>query len=406
MEDHKNSEVNIKNDKNGVCPEDVLTPTLHKAVKDIIKREGYVTHVLNARSLPQDGANYMTKLVVANIKGKTAEGDKVTDIFVKEILPDDENGFFLASEFHSMELFVYREPLRYYKKLQEEAGIPIEDRYNITKFYEESNSQFIILENLVSQGYTSVNRMDPITLNFAEQSVKQLAKFHSLAFVLKNKHPDYFDKKIRSLEFKVDFGDKWKTFIKNIFSASTQELSSDIRKKTDAFLPIFLERFPQYYQDKSVECLCHGDYRANNILLKNDDGKITKIIPVDYQAIRYGNPITDLIYFIFLGTDQQFRKDHLENIKNLYHDTMARFLKYFDMDVEDYFPRAQFEKEFAAKLDFGFMTATWLLPFVFAAEDDLPEINGAVDKVDYNVDKRMKYRLEGIVDDFIKWGYL
>ncbi|KAI5637502.1 ecdysteroid kinase domain-containing protein [Phthorimaea operculella] len=97
----------------------------------------------------------------------------------------------------------------------------------------------------------------------------------------------------------------------------------------------------------SLGCtICHGDYRINNILVKYTNGKCTKVVPVDYQLLHYGCPVHDLIYLIFLGSDQEFRRHHLIGLKNLYYDHLETFLGYFELNVKNIFPRVDFERRF------------------------------------------------------------
>lgn len=137
------------------------------------------------------------------------------------------------------------------------------------------------------------------------------------------------------------------------------------------------------------------------------DGEITEVMPVDYQIIHYGCPTNDIFYFIFGATDQQFRKDHFEHIKNMYHETLKKFLTYFDMDVEDYFPKKIFEKLCRERIEYGLMTAISFLPIILASEDQIPDFSkDCPATVEFKADKRIKHRLEGVVDDFVQWGFL
>lgn len=77
------------------------------------------------------------------------------------------------------------------------------------------------------------------------------------------------------------------------------------------------------------------------------------------------------------------------------------------MDLEKIFPEAEFEKVFKEKLDFGLMINMFYVPFLFAIEDDAPDVtNQSLSTLSFKVDTRFTERLRGVVDDFINWGYL
>lgn len=86
---------------------------------------------------------------------------------------------------------------------------------------------------------------------------------------------------------------------------------------------------------------------------------------------------------------------------------MKKFLKYFDIDVNSYYPRNEFEKEFRNKLDYGLIYAVTFLPFMFASEDDVPDITKReMSTISFRVDDTYKERIQGIVEDYIEWGVI
>ncbi|XP_028179111.1 uncharacterized protein LOC114366441 [Ostrinia furnacalis] len=102
-----------------------------------------------------------------------------------------------------------------------------------------------------------------------------------------------------------------------------------------------------------------------------EDGKIADMVPLDYQIINHGSPLIDLLYFCFGATDREFRKKYLEHLKDLYFSTMEQFLKYFEMDIQKYYPREEFEDLFKKRLDFGLFTCVWYLQFNLAEDDEI-----------------------------------
>lgn len=74
------------------------------------------------------------------------------------------------------------------------------------------------------------------------------------------------------------------------------------------------------------------------------DGTL-QLMPVDYQTIQAGCPVIDLIYFIFTATDGQFRAKHYQQLVDYYHSELGAALARLGLDVEEEYPRADFEFE-------------------------------------------------------------
>lgn len=135
---------------------------------------------------------------------------------------------------------------------------------------------------------------------------------------------------------------------------------------------------------------------------KNDfyfqEGEITEVIPIDYQCIHIGCPLNDFLFFICCGTDRKFRVQHLENLKTLYHDTLTKFLKYFEIDSNDVFPRKEMDEIFNQRKDYVALLAVFGFPFIFAAENAL-EVND-LSEAKAVLDERYKERLIEVLEDF------
>ncbi|XP_059058008.1 uncharacterized protein LOC131851517 [Achroia grisella] len=358
-----------------------ISPALRKVIQDIIAKEEYKTYKVNITHVPLDGGNYLSTLITADIKGTTNDETKEVNIFVKRVLDnfDKCDNILSIPELHTREIYAYDELFKIYKELQDEVDVPIEEQFNVPKYYDSSNSEFIILENLTKKGFSTHNRFQAVQKTFAKISVQKLAKFHALSFVTQKKRPQYFLNKMQSIKVPYDFNDEMQKIMYNFAQIATNNLEGIMKKKLEDFVPRVMTKMSASMCDDT-------------------NGEVTNICPVDYQFLHYGNPITDLLYFIFSGTDQQFRNEHLEDIKILYYETMTTFLRYFDMNIEDYFPRDTFETLFKERLDFGLVVAIWLLPLTFAAADDVPDFSKTSPAdVQFKVDKALKFRLEGII---------
>lgn len=129
---------------------------------------------------------------------------------------------------------------------------------------------------------------------------------------------------------------------------------------------------------------------------------------VDYQLIDYGNPLRDFLYLIYTSSDRKFRQKHLDDLKNLYHDTLTRFLEYFNLDVDDVYPKEEFEKVYTECQDYGLMIGLFAAPFLFATEDEkLDTSKISLSELDFTLmDSRYKARVQDLIDELLEFGYL
>lgn len=128
---------------------------------------------------------------------------------------------------------------------------------------------------------------------------------------------------------------------------------------------------------------------------------------MDYQLLYYGSPITDFIYLIFSATDREFRRNHLDDLKDMYFNTMGNYLKYFEIDVETVYPRKEFERDYFECVDYGLQVALFMMPFFFALEDDVPDFNkDDVMELDIKVNHKYLDRLKEVVDEMVELGKL
>lgn len=121
----------------------------------------------------------------------------------------------------------------------------------------------------------------------------------------------------------------------------------------------------------------------------------------------YGCPVMDFLYFIFPCTDREFRRKHLEDLKNLYYHSLTKFLAYFDMDSETVYPRHEFESIFKDRLDYGLFNGLMLTPILFTDDNDIPDFSqDDIQNVSVTPDHKMEDRVLGLVEEFKEYGIL
>lgn len=246
-----------------------LPENLEDSINNIARKENFISFEIICKNISPKGGSYMGILYQVDIKGKTEEGDKEVNIFVKNKVENDEMKIYSISNVFHREMFTCKELLALFAELQDEANIPEIERYNIVKSYEETNSKSIILENLAKQAFQVYDRMETISLEYAKLCVQQLAKFHGLSFVIQEKRPKFFNEKVVTLNQPYVFEEDWYGFVSNISNYSISCLDPEVQKTVREKILKKVDDYPRYMNDTSgVRTLCHGDYKHNNVMAK------------------------------------------------------------------------------------------------------------------------------------------
>lgn len=273
-----------------------IAPEIDHAINRIIEKKGFTNFKINKRCISTNGGNYLGDLYEVNVVGSTTAGEKELNLFIKKVsINQDYIKVLSVSNAYKTEVFAYKELLNIFEELQEEANIPSEERYKIVKAYEETDKNAIIMENVAKKGFTTYHRMDVPSLKFMEMCILNLARFHGLSFVIKEKRPEYFNKNIKSLKYPYIFEEDMKNLIKDVTACVTKVIDEDLKEKVEQLYKNLVEKYDDYCNDETIQvCLCHGDYRPNNIMMKIENDEISQIIPIDYQLLHYGCPVFDL----------------------------------------------------------------------------------------------------------------
>lgn len=251
-------------------------PQLQLVFENIAKKEGYINYDIKITKITSGGANYSGELFEVDVKGKTKDGDKETNLFLKRSINDDVLGDLVTiSSAYSIENFVYQELGKRYFELQIEANVPEEERYKMAKSYENSDSTAIILENLAKKGFRTPYRMDIVLPKYAELCMKELAKFHALSFALQRKDPEYFNKKLRPLKYIIKDDEKSMLSLDKLAQMVVMNLDPVYKPKAEKVVVALHESFLKYHsaERSPVNCLCYGDFRASNILMRENVSK-------------------------------------------------------------------------------------------------------------------------------------
>ena len=128
--------------------------------------------------------------------------------------------------------------------------------------------------------------------------------------------------------------------------------------------------------------------------------------------MRYANPITDIMYFLYICTDSAFRAEHLDLLKMIYYDNLKVFLNKFDIQAESVYRKEDFNADFEDFKPYGLLIAMIELRIVTLAAEDDSLLKGS--RLDLSMDllenpqenDLLKYRVNDVVKESVENGVL
>ncbi|GBP69997.1 hypothetical protein EVAR_39580_1 [Eumeta japonica] len=252
-----------------------ITAEQRRVLLEIVKREGFVSYDIRIRDVPNEGGNYLGDLSEIDVRGETSKGSSELNLFMKTALRGDKITVLSLNDVYRREMFTYMELSNLFDGLQNEAGIPDGEKFKFVKAYggsQKSNEELLILENMTRKGYTTSDRMKCVSEHFVECAITTLAKFHALSYVMKqlkcNEFRNITDNTLSTTAIKFNT-DAWIQVIKNMEETVKSCVSTpDMVTRLNAFVKRMLEVFPDYHLPDERSVICHGDYRPNNMLVK------------------------------------------------------------------------------------------------------------------------------------------
>lgn len=126
--------------------------------------------------------------------------------------------------------------------------------------------------------------------------------------------------------------------------------------------------------------------------------------------MRYSNPATDIVYFLYLSTDSTFRAQHMTDILSVYYESFTSFLKLYDIDSSSIYSKDSFEDDVQEMLPFGLLITLIELRIVTTTFDrEISESKLDLDQCTSNEGKDeilLKVRVDDVVKESLQNGIL
>ncbi|XP_016659189.1 uncharacterized protein LOC100160101 [Acyrthosiphon pisum] len=210
--------------------------------------------------------------------------------------------------------------------------------YGRNKCGEFFERDLIVLENVNPLGFRLSEDRPFLDYDHVLIAFRALAKFHGFSYTAKHKDPDRFQEiimDIRDTQFDAD--GQW-LFKNNALSRFGKRGVDQLLKRSgDLYRENkHMRRFNEIIGDgnnslrrvlvpqEPFSVVCHGDFNRNNVLFRYDEvGLPVDVLLFDFGTPRYGSPVLDLSFFLYMNTTQNLRESRLDDLLNAYCLTLA-----------------------------------------------------------------------------------
>ncbi|XP_022830775.1 uncharacterized protein LOC111359177 [Spodoptera litura] len=386
-----------------------ITQSAKDLLHKIAKEQKFVDYNLDIKEISSGGANYTSKLFAVSI----IEGSNTLQLFCK-VAAIGKKMRTQLSRIYETEHFFYTNLGKTYRNIEDLCGISDEHKLNISKYYgsiTKLNEEVMVLGDLTAAGYEAYDRFKSIDWPYAQAATRELAKLHACAWAYCEQDPEGFEEVIKMLTVDVDIDDTdMKMYIIKIIGKAIKTVRDEHRSKLQQYFESFdVDTYTTVQKRSRRLVLNHGDFRPSNLMHKTlHDGSVDVKI-VDLQTLQCGSPVNDLIFFIFTGSDETFRAQYFDKLLDHYYTELSAAMKRLQLTPDETFSREDFDFEMKEKLPYALSQAVFTLPVVTVEVEHAPQVDESFDISKFNVENTSDLyaeRLNGVVNDYVKWGIL
>lgn len=230
-------------------------------------------------------------------------------------------------------------------------------------FYCKDN-QLLVLENLVNRNLKLLKKFQLYDLDECKAGLHTLALFHGASllyeeemtrqcgrmFRLGDEYPNIFEENFFTHHQKDSSG----FVILNHFLGTIKRIIDLLphddkykeefkrRLKLADLLNIFIEHSSGSASRLRKTC-GHGDLWFNNVFFGYGNFKAVECCLVDFQIMRYFHPTFDVLMFLYLNTNREFRKKHLTALLQYYYDHLSEVMRNHGVSSAMIFPLTDYQ---------------------------------------------------------------
>ncbi|XP_058804533.1 uncharacterized protein LOC131671812 [Phymastichus coffea] len=399
---------------------------LQTLLRETIGNEVIVVKYDTINLLPK-GENYSsTMLKVNSVIKRTEDSPEENLALVAKMIPVTEfqQSHINCTTSFNKEMYVYKILMPAFRELEKEVGVKDEDLIDITpKYYGGRLSMnrekldvadidaVMLMENLKEHGYYTMNRIRGLDLGHAKMALRELARFHALSMALRKKKPSFFEEVKKSLN---DFPFK---MVENEFDDSIRHIISTVCEypqtaKYEDRIRASIEANKDWIKTMNTEpeepwiAINHGDFWSNNMLFRQENGKVKDIKFVDFQITRVSSPLKDLPYFLCGSVAMDVMEKQFDELLDTYHNSLIDVLTKTGCATSPY-SRKSFDERLKKEANSELLRCLFAAKFFTQETSDDIDLNDMVNSV--TMSKTTNLYLERswmIVSKFVEKGWI
>ncbi|XP_063922798.1 uncharacterized protein LOC135137143 [Zophobas morio] len=286
------------------------------------------------------------------------------------------------------EIFVYR-LFDLYEK--EEVKILAEC---VPKCYLSIDEKFLVMENLIEQGYTSVNKYDLFDYDTLKVVLEALSKLHASTLIYEERTSrrliDVYEAELEETYYneRPDFPlkEEIEAAITGILNSTQLFNLPDKLLSGKNFRTVLEEVCRRVHSlarpSKSFRnVVCHGDIWATNLVIKRDhNGTPVRSKLVDFQCGRYVPPAQDVMSVIHLTTAREFRKRYMYNLIGIYYTCLEKHVTLAGYDMKKIIPFEEFLASCEEQKVFAMVQTGCYFPLILLESQEIQDFFGDKEK--------------------------
>ncbi|XP_053615894.1 uncharacterized protein LOC128678404 [Plodia interpunctella] len=405
---------------------DSISTKQKEYILQVLEKKGYKDCKINIKAVGKAGDNF-----VANVKRMTIE-ENGKDIFkmIAKIAPVNElTRAFGASMWFNNESVMFGEIFRKFYELQHKSDISNENyAFRAPECYGiiiEQPNELILLEDL--DNYAMKDKMKPLTNESVKIILKKFAIMHSLSFVWRSKNSEAFEfttKKLHNVfSGMIKMPGFYQQLIMMVNNSKAIVNDNDYEKVFEVLtsqLPDMLENLDKIEATTKSTVVIHGDAWINNMMFKEQDGKLD-CIPIDFQQSKVGSPACDVLHLIFTSTDHETRLQHFKTWIDYYYTQLDQCLTNHGLDTNLVYPKKEFDADVKRYSKLYFVIGFFMFSMMFIKTEDAAALKEMQEKSTGDTNEMfanaaelfaridcesLRGRLVGLVDSFREFDFI
>lgn len=122
--------------------------------------------------------------------------------------------------------------------------------------------------------------------------------------------------------------------------------------------------------------------------------------------MRYANPTTDILHFLYVCTDSAFRTAYFEDVLNDYYGSLKSFLSLYDIEVNSVYTRESFYSDVEEMKVYGLVIALIEMKLLTTSPEDDVTLKGSMLVLNSGENDYYKIRVNDVVTESVNNGVL